>query len=1202
MTMKQSVNKSIFLILVLLLPIMPYSEAASEETNQTNPLYSPISTFYPFDGEGHHPVNGDFNKVGSDLSRISPSSGNFQDDYISRPDSLSAREISNTLCKEEKLVLDANGVSDYNWIWGQFLSHDISFVLTQNGRVNGTPETMHIPIPQGDEWMDPFSVGSLIMSMDRSVYNISTSTEEIAREFPNSITGWLDGSHVYGSSINTSNWLRSFEHGKLKTYSGFNGEFLPLADEDDSNTPPVSFASFSPSKRYVAGDPRANEHAALTAIHVLFVREHNRLAEEINENNPSLTDEEIYQLARKINTAQMQYITYYEYLPSLGISLPDYTGFDPEVDPRISNSFAVIAFRMGHSQITDTTLRLDHSYQSFSRGNISMADGFWNPDRLNNEGGIAPIFRGAAMTIQAASDTKYTDGLRNSMFGDPGFGGLDMCAIDIQRGRGHGLPDYNTLRTAIGLDSIENWSEIISGDGLDYDNLSLVYPDIDNADPIMGMYAEPHLPGGVLGETMHALLSDQYQRLRDGDILYFENDQEIQPYLDQVTQSSLAKIILRNTEITTMQCDVMYAVDSVNDMDCFHPEIPKYHTDSHPDLEQIDTGGNPFSDLSVSFKETTQTNGLSAIIFEKLLMWSAKGPTLSIGDCNNDGNEDLWVGASFDHIGFETGNLESHSRTYLLLGDGMGNFFDYSEQSGLLEYNSTALSATWVDYDNDGDVDLYQSNDGIISDFGPSKTNSTRNTLYSNNGNCVFADVTSVAGLENNGYSSSSSWGDYDNDGDLDLYSMNLGIVDEINRTVYPQSNILYHNFLIETGSAYFEDYTAEVGDVYGGFITPENNDELSFGDEYSYKVKSTLNPSAQGSIVPNAGVPIEEINKGSGVTWAGLFVDLNSDGGDDLLIASDFGISPLYENTQNGKFLLHTKQSEIDISGTAMGFDAADFDGDLDLDYCQSNFGPNFLFEQTGDLVFESVGTDNGMSVGVASQSVTWDCNFFDIDLDGDLDLWFGSGNVNPYTTFSPNTIYLNDGDGNFLPAIVDVDSQLFSPIGKTMGSVWADFDKDGDLDAIISQSNTGVHYFENNAADNNNRNWIGIDVYKHYTNDSVKIIANGAIVDIYLSNGKSIRQVVKIGSGYAGSKDTTINLGIPEGESLTKVVITWKDGTVNEYRDLEINQYHALEPNDSFNQQESLSTQDDSSLVTLSVILITILIVFVRFFPRQD
>ena len=199
------------------------------------------------------------------------------------------------------------------------------------------------------------------------------------------------------------------------------------------------------------------------------------MAEEIAENNPLLVDEEIYQLARKINTAQMQYITYYEYLPSLGVNLPIYLGFDSQVDPRISNSFAVIAFRMGHSQITDSTLRLGDEYQYLEYyGNISMADGFWNPDRLNLEGGIAPIFRGAAMTTQAASDTKYTDGLRNSMFGDPGFGGLDMCAIDVQRGRGHGLPDYNTLRSVVGLDKIDNWSEITSS-GNNYYSMLQVY-------------------------------------------------------------------------------------------------------------------------------------------------------------------------------------------------------------------------------------------------------------------------------------------------------------------------------------------------------------------------------------------------------------------------------------------------------------------------------------------------------------------------------------------------------------------------------------------------------------------------------------------------------------------------------------------------------------------------------------------------------
>ena len=142
--------------------------------------------------------------------------------------------------------------------------------------------------------------------------------------------------------------------------------------------------------------------------------------------------------------------------------------------------------------------------------------------------------------------------------------------------------------------------------------------------------------------------------------------------------------------------------------------------------------------------------------------------------------------------------------------------------------------------------------------------------------------------------------------------------------------------------------------------------------------------------------VSYENKLKGTGATWALLFVDLNSDGGDDLLIGADFGMSALYKNLQNGKFILYTEQSGIDIPATAMGFDAADFDGDLDLDYCQTNFGPNFIFEQTGDLTFENIGLQNGMEFGVAAKSVSWDCNFLDVDLDGDLDLWFSSGNIN--------------------------------------------------------------------------------------------------------------------------------------------------------------------------------------------------------------
>ena len=104
----------------------------------------------------------------------------------------------------------------------------------------------------------------------------------------------------------------------------------------------------------------------------------------------------MYQLARKINTAQMQQITYNEYLPSLGIELPIYDGFDETIDPRISNEFATLAFRMGHSQITEQTLRLNDIYHEHWSGHRNLSEGFWDPSEMINTGGIGPTLRGAA--------------------------------------------------------------------------------------------------------------------------------------------------------------------------------------------------------------------------------------------------------------------------------------------------------------------------------------------------------------------------------------------------------------------------------------------------------------------------------------------------------------------------------------------------------------------------------------------------------------------------------------------------------------------------------------------------------------------------------------------------------------------------------------------------------------------------------------
>ena len=308
--MRKRIIYAFFLVTILFnqtLSTIDYAEA------EDSSFYTPVIDTYPFDGYGHHPINPDYNQIHEDLMRIAPSAGNESDDWIARANEKSPRELSNIVCAADYQPYDEQSLSDYNWIWGQFVTHDIDFTLTQNGRVEGIPEKINIPIPQGDTWLDPFNVGTLMIPMVRSLYNTSTGDETTPREFPNSITGWLDGSHVYGSNEANSKWLRSFENGKLKTSDSNTGEFLPIAADDDDSAPSVSFVGFSASERFVAGDPRANEHAALTAMHVLFVREHNRIAEEVHEDNPDLGDEEIFEIARKINTAQMQYITSVSY-------------------------------------------------------------------------------------------------------------------------------------------------------------------------------------------------------------------------------------------------------------------------------------------------------------------------------------------------------------------------------------------------------------------------------------------------------------------------------------------------------------------------------------------------------------------------------------------------------------------------------------------------------------------------------------------------------------------------------------------------------------------------------------------------------------------------------------------------------------------------------------------------------------------------
>ncbi len=149
---------------------------------------------------------------------------------------------------------------------------------------------------------------------------------------------------------------------------------------------------------------------------------------------------------------------------------------------------------------------------------------------------------------------------------------MDLCAMDIQRGRDHGVPHYGAIREAFGFSEITNYSEITS-DAEVASRLTQAYggQDLGHIDPFIGMLAEDHLPDSALGETMDAVIRDQFIRLRDGDPLYYENDAELEGIEENISETRLSHVILRNTEIESLQCNVFFAVHNVDNLDCHLP-------------------------------------------------------------------------------------------------------------------------------------------------------------------------------------------------------------------------------------------------------------------------------------------------------------------------------------------------------------------------------------------------------------------------------------------------------------------------------------------------------------------------------------------------------------------------------------------------------------------------------------------------------
>lgn len=503
-----------------------------------------------FGGFGNNTVNTSWGQAGTDLLRFAPDAYTDGFSAMARSWVSGPRQISNAVNAASGNTPNARNLSDMVWQWGQFLDHDLD--LTPAGGV----EVAMISTDPGD----PQFLGTPI-AFTRSIYDAGTGIVN-ARQQPNQISSYLDGSMIYGSDQGRADGLRTMSGGRLRTSAHATGDLLPFNTTGLSNdNGPFGTPA---NQMFVAGDIRANEQSGLTAMHTLWVREHNRLADQFSSANPGWSDQEVFDAARKVVGAKIQAITYNEWLPTLlgAGAVGAYGGYQSGVDATIATEFSTAAFRIGHTMLSANTLRIGADGATIPEGDLPLRDAFFNPLRITNEGGIDPLLRGLSSQHAQEIDTELVDDVRNFLFGPPGSGGLDLASLNIQRGRDHGLCDYNAMRVAYGLTAATQFSDI-NPDPNVWMRLASVYSSVNEIDPWVGMLAEPHLVDSSVGALMSAVIIDQFERLRAGDRFFYLNDADLPSLLATINMTvndldamTLGGVITANTDIEYIQSNV----------------------------------------------------------------------------------------------------------------------------------------------------------------------------------------------------------------------------------------------------------------------------------------------------------------------------------------------------------------------------------------------------------------------------------------------------------------------------------------------------------------------------------------------------------------------------------------------------------------------------------------------------------------------
>ena len=451
----------------------------------TNVTPTPLRTL---DGSANNAAHPTWGQAGSLYLRLGPTS--YADGVGAVPTGLpDIRNLSNRIFNDVgQNLFSENGVTQWGWAWGQFMDHDLGLRDESTGDGPALPFTASDPLEQFHD-----DLGVIDFSRTRPAPG--TGIAGVPRQHVNTLSSYIDGSGIYGVSAARLDWLRTGPldgdpANNLASLLLTSGGYLPrvTARGNAAAAPPVDLMGAlmgTPDRAAVAGDVRANENIALTALHTLFAREHNRIVTQLPS---SLTQEQKFQIARRVIGAELQYITYTEFLPALGVRLPAYRGYNRNVNAGLSQEFAVVGYR-AHSMIhgefepvvpagrySDAQLATFRSEGVTVEVNgdgtltlvIPLSLAFGNPDLLEQVG-LNEVLS-SLTDRQYKNDEQIDNSLRSVLFQVPKpgipdptvcgspvispdcFSGVsDLGAIDVARDRDHGIGSYNALRVAYGL-------------------------------------------------------------------------------------------------------------------------------------------------------------------------------------------------------------------------------------------------------------------------------------------------------------------------------------------------------------------------------------------------------------------------------------------------------------------------------------------------------------------------------------------------------------------------------------------------------------------------------------------------------------------------------------------------------------------------------------------------------------------------------